>query len=203
MSDLTNEITNGLITGMNFNTINSIALFLLIIYLVSALFDFLQGIIMATVANKFAQKLRTQISKKINKLPLRYFDTHSYGDLLSRVTNDVDTIAMSLSQSLGTLVGAITLFIGSIIMMFYTNWILAITGIVSSLLGFVAMFVIMAKSQKYFNARQVELGKLNGHIEEIYSRREPTGRTEKASQSAGNNNGTTRILQHEITFAHS
>jgi ATP-binding cassette subfamily B multidrug efflux pump len=169
LSDLTNEITNGLITGMNFNTINSIALFLLIIYLVSALFDFLQGIIMATVANKFAQKMRTQISKKINKLPLRYFDTHSYGDLLSRVTNDVDTIAMSLSQSLGTLVGAITLFIGSIIMMFYTNWILAITGIVSSLLGFVAMFVIMAKSQKYFNARQVELGKLNGHIEEIYS----------------------------------
>ena len=169
MSDLTNEITNGLITGMNFDTINSIALFLLIIYLVSALFDFLQGIIMATVANKFAQKMRTQISKKINKLPLRYFDTHSYGDLLSRVTNDVDTIAMSLSQSLGTLVGAITLFIGSIIMMFYTNWILAITGIVSSLLGFVAMFVIMAKSQKYFNARQVELGKLNGHIEEIYS----------------------------------
>ena len=169
LSDLTNEITNGLITGMNFDTINSIALFLLIIYLVSALFDFLQGIIMATVANKFAQKMRTQISKKINKLPLRYFDTHSYGDLLSRVTNDVDTIAMSLSQSLGTLVGAITLFIGSIIMMFYTNWILAITGIVSSLLGFVAMFVIMAKSQKYFNARQVELGKLNGHIEEIYS----------------------------------
>ena len=169
LSDLTNEITNGLITGMNFNTINSIALFLLIIYLVSALFDFLQGIIMATVANKFAQKMRTQISKKINKLPLRYFDTHSYGDLLSRVTNDVDTIAMSLSQSLGTLVGAITLFIGSIIMMFYTNWILAITGIVSSLLGFVAMFVIMAKSQKYFNARQVELGKLNGHIEEVYS----------------------------------
>lgn len=169
LSDLTNEITNGLIAGMNFDTINSIALFLLIIYLVSALFDFLQSIIMATVANKFAQKMRTQISKKINKLPLRYFDTHSYGDLLSRVTNDVDTIAMSLSQSLGTLVGAITLFIGSIIMMFYTNWILAITGIVSSLLGFVAMFVIMAKSQKYFNARQVELGKLNGHIEEIYS----------------------------------
>lgn len=169
LSDLTNEITNGLITGMNFDAINSIALFLLIIYLVSALFDFLQGIIMATVANKFAQRMRTQISKKINKLPLRYFDTHSYGDLLSRVTNDVDTIAMSLSQSLGTLVGSITLFIGSIIMMFYTNWILAITGIASSLLGFVAMFVIMAKSQKYFNARQVELGKLNGHIEEIYS----------------------------------
>jgi len=169
LSDLTNEITNGLITGMNFDTINSIALFLLIIYLVSALFDFLQGIIMATVANKFAQKMRTQISKKINKLPLRYFDTHSYGDLLSRVTNDVDTIAMSLSQSLGTLVGAITLFIGSIIMMFYTNWIMALTAILSSLLGFMGMFAVLAKSQKYFVAKQEELGNLNGHIEEVYS----------------------------------
>ena len=102
-------------------------------------------------------------------MPMWFYNQTSTGDVLSRVTNDVDTIAMSLSQSLGTLVGAITLFIGSIIMMFYTNWILAITGIVSSLLGFVAMFVIMAKSQKYFNARQVELGKLNGHIEEVYS----------------------------------
>ena len=124
---------------------------------------------MATVANNFAKSLRTQISQKINKLPLRYFDTHSFGDILSRVTNDVDTIGMTLHQSLGTLVSAITLFIGSIIMMFYTNWIMAITGIVSSLLGFVFMFIILAKSQKYFNARQVELGNLNGHIEEIYS----------------------------------
>ena len=113
--------------------------------------------------------MRTQISHKINKLPLRYYDTHSYGDILSRVTNDVDTIATSLNQSLGTLVGAITLFIGSIIMMFYTNWILALTGILSSLIGFVFMFIILGKSQKYFNARQVELGNLNGHIEEIYS----------------------------------
>lgn len=169
LSDLTDEITKGLVLGMNFNTINSIAIFLLIIYLVSGLFDFFQGIIMATVANKFAQNLRTKITEKINNLPLRYFDTHSYGDLLSRITNDVDTIAMSLSQSLGSLVGATTLFIGSIVMMFYTNWILALTGIFSSLLGFVAMFIIMHKSQKYFNARQIELGKLNGHIEEIYS----------------------------------
>ena len=169
LRDLTNEITKGLMTNMNFDAINSIALFLFIIYLISALFDFLQGIIMAIVANKFAQKMRTKISEKINKLPLRYFDTHSYGDLLSRVTNDVDTIAISLSQSLGSLVGATTLFISSIIMMFYTNWILAITGITSSLLGFIAMFIIMNKSQKYFNARQIELGKLNGHIEEIYS----------------------------------
>ena len=169
LSDLTNEITNGLIAGMNFDTINSIALFLLIIYLVSALFDFLQGIIMATVANKFAQKLRTQISKKINKLPLRYFDTHSYGDLLSRVTNDIDTIAQSMNQSLATLVSSTVLFLGTIVMMFYTNWIMALTAIGASLIGFIFMFGILGKSQKYFVARQVELGKLNGHIEEVYS----------------------------------
>ncbi len=169
LSDLTDEITNGLMTGMNFDAIKSISIFMLILYISSAIFDYIQGFIMATVANKFAKSLRTQISEKINKLPLRYFDTHSYGDILSRVTNDVDTIAMSLSQSLGSLVGAITLFLGSIFMMFYTNWILAITGILASSLGFVAMFIILAKSQKYFNARQVELGNLNGHIEEIYS----------------------------------
>ena len=169
LSDLTDEITSGIMVGINFESITSIAVFLLTIYLISALFNYIQGFIMATVANNFAKNLRTRISKKINKLPLRYFDTHSFGDILSRVTNDVDTIGMTLHQSLGTLVSAITLFIGSIIMMFYTNWILAITGITSSLLGFVFMFIILAKSQKYFNARQVELGNLNGHIEEIYS----------------------------------
>ena len=169
LSDLTDEIAKGIMTGIDFEAITSIAVFLLTIYLISALFNYIQGFIMATVANNFAKSLRTQISQKINKLPLRYFDTHSFGDILSRVTNDVDTIGTTLHQSLGTLVSAITLFIGSIIMMFYTNWILAITGIVSSLLGFVFMFIILAKSQKYFNARQVELGNLNGHIEEIYS----------------------------------
>lgn len=169
LSDLTDEITKGLMTGMNFDAIKSISIFLVCIYGLSGIFNYIQGFIMATVANRFAQNLRTQISHKINKLPLRYYDTHSYGDILSRVTNDVDTIATSLNQSLGTLVGAITLFIGSIIMMFYTNWILALTGILSSLIGFVFMFIILGKSQKYFNARQVELGNLNGHIEEIYS----------------------------------
>ena len=169
LSDLTDEITKGLMTGMNFDAIKSISIFLVCIYGLSGIFNYIQGFIMATVANRFAQSLRTQISHKINKLPLRYYDTHSYGDILSRVTNDVDTISTSLNQSLGTLVGATTLFIGSIIMMFYTSWILALTGILSSLIGFVFMFIILSKSQKYFNARQVELGNLNGHIEEIYS----------------------------------
>lgn len=169
LSDLTNEISNGIMSKINIDAIKSISIFLLIIYVVGSIFDYIQGFIMSTVSNKFAQSLRTQISNKINKLPLKYFDNHSYGDILSRVTNDVDTINMALQQSLGTLVSAITLFLGSIVMMFYTNWILALTGIFSSLFGFIFMFVILAKSQKYFNARQVELGKLNGHIEEIYS----------------------------------
>ena len=124
---------------------------------------------MTNVANKFARKLRSNISNKINKLPLKYFDRHQAGDILSRVTNDVDTIAQSMNQSLSTLVSAITLFVGTVIMMFVTNWIMAITAIVSSLLGFIFMFAILGKSQKYFVARQVELGNLNSHIEEVYS----------------------------------
>ena len=124
---------------------------------------------MTDVANKFAKSLRSKISRKINKLPLKYFDRNSIGDVLSRVTNDVDTIAQSMNQSLTTLVSSGTLFIGTIIMMFYTNWIMALTAILSSLIGFVLMFLILGKSQKYFVARQVELGRLNGHIEEIYS----------------------------------
>lgn len=154
---------------MNMSKIKKICLALLILYIVSALFNFIQSFIMATVANNFAKNLRSKISKKINILPLKYFDNHETGDVLSRVTNDVDTIGVSMYQSLGTLVGAITLFIGSIIMMFVTNHIMALTAILTSLIGFVFMFMILAKSQKYFLARQVELGKLNSHIEEIYS----------------------------------
>ena len=154
---------------MNMDAIKKIALTLAILYLASALFTFLQSILMTDVANKFAKSLRGRISIKINKLPLRYFDKNPIGDILSRVTNDVDTIAQSMNQSLATLVSSITLFLGTILMMFYTNWIMALTAIFASLIGFVFMFLILGKSQKYFVARQVELGKLNGHIEEIYS----------------------------------
>jgi ATP-binding cassette subfamily B protein len=169
LSDLTNVITDGLMTHIDLNKVFSICLLLLVLYLISAIFNYIQSFIMATVSNNFAKELRTKISSKINRLPLKYFDSNSYGDILSRVTNDVDTIGTSMYQSLGTLVSATTLFIGSIIMMFYTNWLMAITAIVSSTLGFILMFMILGKSQKYFLARQVELGKLNGHIEEIYS----------------------------------
>lgn len=154
---------------INKDNVKNIVIFLFTIYLLSAIFNFIQSFLMAIMSNRFAQSLRTNISLKINRLALKYFDTHSKGDILSRVTNDIDTVGMNLSQSLGTLVGAITLFLGSIFMMFKTNWIMAITAIMSSLIGFIFMSVVLSKSQKYFTRRQVELGKLNGHIEEIYS----------------------------------
>ena len=169
VDELPKSIKTILSPKMNMDKIKSISLLLVILYVLSALFTFIQSILMTDVANKFAKKLRSNISKKINKLPLKYFDKNLSGDILSRVTNDVDTIAQSMNQSLASLVSSVTLFIGSIIMMFYTNYIMALTAILSSLIGFVFMIKILSKSQKYFTARQVELGKLNGHIEEIYS----------------------------------
>lgn len=154
---------------MNMERIKDISLFLAILYICSAVFTYIESISMTTVSNNFARGLRNRISTKINKLPLKYFDNHSIGDILSRVTNDIDTIAQSMNQSLATLVSAITLFIGSIIMMFYTNWIMALTAIGASLFGFIFMFMVLGKSQKYFIQRQKELGELNGHIEEVYS----------------------------------
>ena len=154
---------------MNIDKIKDITIFLVCLYLISAIFGYFENYLMVIASNNFAKSLRTKISKKINKLPLKYFDKNSYGDILSRVTNDVDTINMSLQNSLGTFVGAVSLFIGCIIMMFVTNYIMAITCILSSLFGFAFMSIILSKSQKYFNQRQIELGNLNGHIEEIYS----------------------------------
>ena len=154
---------------MDIDAIKKIALVLASFYIVSAIFSFIQSIAMAVVSNKFAKELRSRISVKINKLPLRYFDKHQFGDILSRVTNDVDTIGQNMNQSLGTLVTNVTLFLGSIVMMFYTNWIMALTAIGTSIIGFIGMGAILGKSQKYFEDRQRELGKLNGHIEEIYS----------------------------------
>lgn len=154
---------------MDMDKIKSIAILLACLYIISAIFSYVEGLSMIKVANGYAKKLRSSISEKINKLPLKFFDHNLSGDILSRVTNDVDTIAQSLNNSLSTLVSSITLFIGSIIMMFVTNYIMAITAIVSSLIGFILMFIILNKSQRCFTARQRELGKLNGYIEEIYS----------------------------------
>lgn len=155
--------------SMNMAKIKKISLFLACLYIVSALLSFIESIIMTSVSNNFARKLRGRISTKINKLPLKYFDKNQTGDILSRVTNDVDTIAQSMNQSLSSLVSAVTLLLGTIIMMFITNWIMALTAISASIIGFSLIFIVLSKSQKYFAARQKELGKLNSHIEEVYS----------------------------------
>lgn len=169
IDDLPKSIKKVVEPFMNLDKIKDIALFLVLLYVLSALFTYIESISMTTVSNHFAKILRRRISRKINKLPLKYFDKNSTGDILSRVTNDVDTLAQTMNQSLATLVSAITLFLGTIIMMFLTNYLMAITAILSSLFGFVFMFIVLGKSQKYFTAKQEELGHLNGHIEEVYS----------------------------------
>ena len=169
IQELPESIKTVISPKMNIEKIKTITIFLVVLYAISAIFNLFEGLVMSIVSNKFAKDLRAKITKKINKLPLKYFDKHQTGDILSRVTNDVDTIGQTMNQSLGILVSAITLFIGTIIMMFITNWIMAITAIVSSILGFTLMMIVMTKSQKYFNEKQKKLGQLNAHIEEIYT----------------------------------
>ena len=169
IDEMPEDIANIIKPKMDFQSIKSIAIILGIMYLISAIFNFFGHFIMATVANNFARGMRFGIISKINRLPLKYFDKNQTGDILSRVTNDVDTVAQAMSQSLGSLVNAITLVIGSALMMFVTNILMAICAIISSLIGFSLMGIILKKSQKYFIERQVELGNMNGHIEEIYS----------------------------------
>ena len=169
MSDMTAVITEGFGGNMDLKLITSIALTLVAFYASSVVLSYFQGFIMATVTQKITRKMREDISTKINRLPLKYFDNTSHGDILSRVTNDVDTIGQTLNQSIVGLVSAISLFVGTVIMMFITSWILALVAIASSLVGFVVMMLIVGRSQKYFNAQQKLLGDINGHIEEVYS----------------------------------
>ena len=169
LTDLVNTITDGIMTGIDFTKLKSIVVILVIIYLLSAVFSLLEGIISAHVANTLSKNLRDDMSKKINNLPLKYFDEHTNGDVLSRITNDVDQIGQSINQSLGIFISAVTLLLGSVIMMLHTNVIMAITAIVESLIGFVFVALVLSKSQKYFIRRQKELGLINGHIEEIYT----------------------------------
>ena len=154
---------------MNYEAISVLAFTMICLYLASAFLEFLEGWVMARVTSGFARNLRNRISHKINKLPLKYFDKHQIGDVLSRVTNDVDSVASSLDNSFGTIIGEGSLLLGAVVMMFWTNWILALVAIVSSLLGFIFVAIILSKSQKYFTDRQVELGNMNSHIEEVYS----------------------------------
>jgi len=166
---LPESIYNIVKPSINMNRVKEIALLLAILYFLGALFNYIQSLLMTNISNNFAKSLRSKISIKINKLPLKYFDTHETGDVLSRVTNDVDLIGHNMNNSLTSLVTSLTLFIGSIIMMFVTNYIMAFTAIIASLLGFGFMSIILSKSQKYFVQRQEQLGVLNGYIEEMYS----------------------------------
>ena len=159
-------------TKINLDSIFKIAILLVILYIISYFANFFQGFLMATVNQRVSKNLRTAISDKINRLPLKYFDSMSYGEVLSRVTNDVDTIGQALNNSVNTLVGAAALFIGSLIMMFVTNWIMALSGVIATIIGFVIMIVIISKSQKYFMEQQAVLGQVNGIVEECYSGQE-------------------------------
>lgn len=169
VSELTDHVTAGLSSSIDLDAVSKIGFLLVAMYGCSALFSYTQGFIMATVTQRVSKKMRTDISEKINKLPLKYFDTHNFGDVLSRITNDVDMIGQTMNQSIGTLVSAVTLFLGSLFMMFKTNVIMSFTAILSVMIGFGLMGLIIKKSQKYFLSQQRELGAMNDHIEEIYS----------------------------------
>lgn len=178
IKDMANEIGKGLpamingvpvLGAIDMTAVFNIGMLLVFLYATSAILSFVENFMMATITAKISKNMRTDISKKINKMPLKYFDKTSHGDVISRVTNDVDAIGQTLNQSLDGLVRAITMFFGAMIMMFYTNWIMALTAIGASIFGFAFMMVIMSKSQKHFKTQQQGLGDINGHIEEVYS----------------------------------
>ena len=178
LKDMTNEIVKGLpaivngkpvMNSVDFNAVGRIAWLLVALYVGYAVLSYVQSWMMANVTQRTAQELREAISVKINKLPLRYFDKVSYGDVLSRITNDVDAIGQTLGQSVGSLITSVTLFVGALIMMFYNNVIMTVCAIASSLVGLLIMGAIMKVSQKYFSRQQIALGDVNGHVEEMYA----------------------------------
>lgn len=169
LSDLTKVITEGIATGIDMERVKSIGLTLVAFYVGSAILSFGQQFIMATVTQNVTKRLRSDISGKINRLPMAYYNKTSTGDVLSRVTNDVDMISQSMNQSIGNLVSAVALFFGSLIMMFKTNVIMTLTAVIATMIGLGLMSLITSHSQKYFSRQQANLGALNGHIEEIYS----------------------------------
>lgn len=169
ISDLMNLIKDGILTGIDMDAVWDICMTLVFIYATGAVLRYAQQFITATVTQYTSRRLRNDISEKLNRLPLRFFDSTTKGDVLSRVTNDVDTISETLSSSVANLISSLALFAGVIYKMFQTNAILALTTILTSLLGFAFMFVILRKSQKYFNRKQADLGIMNGQIEEVYT----------------------------------
>ena len=169
LSELTKEITDGILTGIDMDAVARIGFTLVAFYLFSWLLSLLQQLIMSETTQRVSKRLRSDISHKINRLPMWYYNTTSTGDILSRVTNDVDTVAQSLQQSTGTLVSSVTLFLGSLLMMLTTDVTLTITAVAATLIGFVLMGLIMGRSQKYFARQQKALGDVNGYVEEMYT----------------------------------
>lgn len=171
LKDITNIIQEGFMSpqGVDTDRVSEIGFFLVTLYVLGFIFTYAQGFIMTGVTQRITKNLRNDISHKINVIPLSYFNKTSYGDVLSRVTNDVDMIGQSLNQSIVSLVTAVTMFLGSLLMMFVTNAVMAVTAVLSTFIGFFLMSLIMSRSQKYFMQQQESLGKINGHIEEIYS----------------------------------
>lgn len=169
ISELTNTIVAGILTGVDMTEIRRICTGLITLYGAGALLHYIQQYITVTVTQKTSRRLRTDIDRKINRLPLVYFDSNTKGDILSRITNDVDTISQTLAQSAANLLSAIVLFFGVIIRMYRSNWLLATITILTSFIGFIFMAIILGKSQKYFNRKQELLGAMNGQIEEVYT----------------------------------
>ncbi len=169
IEDLSNAIKDGIITSIDFNKVNKIALIFGVISVLSIIFQYARNFIMVTVSQKISRRMRTDISHKINKIPLNYFNRNSIGDVLSRVTNDIDSLSMTLNQSVGGFFSSGTMLVGSLVMMIVTNPLMALVAVLSSLLGFILMFVIIGKSQKYFTQQQDYLGEINGVIEETYT----------------------------------
>lgn len=169
LSDMTKLITDGLMTGIDLDAVAKIGFTLVAFYVCGVVLSMIQQLITVQVTQNVAKKLRKDISGKINRLPMAYYNKTSTGDVLSRVTNDVDMISQSLNQSVGNLIHAVTLFLGSLIMMLKTNVLMALTAVVATAIGFGLMILITGRSQKYFSKQQKSLGALSGHIEEIYS----------------------------------
>lgn len=169
LSEITDLITKGMITGIDLDAVVKICVTLVAIYALGALLSFVQGYIMATVTQRVSKSLRSDVSGKINRLPIRYYNKTTHGDVLSRMTNDVDSIGQTMNQSIGMLVSAGTLLLGSLIIMLLTNVIMTLAAVAATIIGFVLMMVIMSRSQKYFTRQQRNLGAMNGHVEEIYA----------------------------------
>lgn len=169
IGQITDLMSEGLATGIDLAAIAKVGVALVVIYGLSALFTFVQHYIMATVTLKMSYRMRGELSKKINRVPQKYFNMHSQGDVLSRITNDVSTLQQGLTNALPTIISAVAQFVGCLVMMFVTEWRLALVSLVITVGGLFLVVFIMSRSQKYFTAHQENLGKLNGYVEEMYS----------------------------------